>query len=223
MRSFYTALAITAVALSLGRNAHAQDGTDISTAIPIYFNQIVTDTIDNKTRPAQVYSVTLAKGQQITITYAGNGGSYLILLSPASRSVGTGTRLGQDYGNNGLINYQVSTGGTYFVWVSANASGITYKLQVTAQGTPINVPNPATAGCVTGQIDSITYSLQLIAAGLPDEVSIAGTKLCASCTVKPPAYMQIVDKMESAMGMNVGVSACYDTSGNIFQLKLLHP
>ena len=91
------------------------------------------------------------------------------------------------------------------------------------QGTPINVPNPATAGCVTGQVDAITYSLQLIAAGLPDEVSIGGAKLCSSCSVKAPAYKELVDKMESAMGMNVGVSACYDNSGNIFQLKLVHP
>jgi hypothetical protein len=25
------------------------------------------------------------------------------------------------------------------------------------------------------------------------------------------------------MGQNIGVSACYDAAGNIFQLKMLHP
>ena len=222
MRSFYTALVLTAAALSLSKTAHAQDGTDISTAIPIYFYQIVTDTIDDQTRPQQVYSITLAKGQQISAGLTANKTSYFQLLSPSSRTVKSGQVLVQGTLSNS-ITYQVSTAGVYFIVVYAETAGVTYKLQVTAQGTPINVPNPATAGCVTGQIDYITYSLQLIAAGLPDEVSIAGTKLCASCTVKPPAYSQIVDKMETAMGMNVGVSACYDTSGNIFQLKLLHP
>ena len=68
------------------------------------------------------------------------------------------------------------------------SSGITYSLVVTAQGTPITVPNPQTAGCLSGQVDYITYSLQLIAAGLPDEVSIGGQKACPSCTVKQPLY-----------------------------------
>jgi hypothetical protein len=29
--------------------------------------------------------------------------------------------------------------------------------------------------------------------------------------------------MEKAMGLGVGVSACYDATGNIFQLTLNHP
>ncbi|MGH9664845.1 MAG: hypothetical protein ACRD9L_10520, partial [Bryobacteraceae bacterium] len=121
------------------------------------------------------------------------------------------------------FDYQVAAAGTYFVAVTAFAPGIAYQLQVTAQGPPIGVPNPAQKGCVTGQVDYILYSLQLIAAKLPDEVSIGGTKLCASCDIKPPAYPELVEKMEKAMAMNFNVSACYDTSGNIFQLKLIHP
>lgn len=121
------------------------------------------------------------------------------------------------------FTYQVASAGVYYIVLSAASTGITYQLQITADGTLIGVVNPTSAGCLNGQIDSITYSLQLIAAGLPDEASIGGTRLCASCTVKPPAYPQLVIKMETAMSLNVGVSACYDAAGNIFQLKLLHP
>jgi hypothetical protein len=90
-------------------------------------------------------------------------------------------------------------------------------------GTPISIPNPPTTGCLTGRVDYITYSLQLIAAGLPDEVSIGGSKACASCTVKPPLYPEISTRLESALKSNVNVEACYDSGGNIFQLKLVHP
>lgn len=54
MKSFHIAIAVVATALAINKTAHAQDGTDIATAIPIYFNQIVNDTID-KTRLIQVY------------------------------------------------------------------------------------------------------------------------------------------------------------------------
>lgn len=211
-----------------------QDGTDINQAIPIYFGQTVTDIGDSGTAPHRVYSITLAKGQQLSVTMTTPGPSKfmeIVLLEPTRKSVagvgysGDKGGLVTDYGNRSSVSftYQVSVPATYFILADFGSTSLNYALQVTATGTPIATPNPTSAGCLTGQVDSITYSLQLIAASLPDEASIGGTKLCSTCTVKPPAYPQLVNKLETAMGLNVGVSACYDAAGSIFQLKLIHP
>jgi len=96
----------------------------------------------------------------------------------------------------------------------------TYELQATAEGTPLLTALPTQAGCVFGQVDSITYSLRLIAMNLPDEVNIGGTRLCSACTVKPPLYSQMVDKMETALKSGVNIEACQDGQGQIFQVKL---
>ena len=215
--------------------AQGPDGSDVNQAIPIYFGQTIADTIDSKTKSVQVYSVTVGKGQALTVTakaIAGQGLNWTLLLAPSSyKSVGT-LRYCSDYLAQGgcqtssttlSLTYQVATAGTYYIQLEANSPGISYQLQVTTTGTPIATPNPTQAGCLNGQVDYITYSLQLIAASLPDESSIGGTKLCATCTVKPPAYPILVQKLETAMGLNVGVSACYDAAGNIFQLKMIHP
>jgi hypothetical protein len=208
-----------------------QTGTDINQAIPIYFGQTINDIIDNSTRPWQVYSIALSKGQQVTATAAANTINWEIFLLGS----GTTTIAGNfnalacaNYNcgtaaNGNSVSYQIATAGTYYVAILAKGGGVTYNLQVTAQGTPITSPNPPQAGCLTGQVNNITYSLQLISAGLPDTVTIGSTQACASCTVKPPAYPALVQKMETAMGLGVGVSACYDSSGNIFQLTLNHP
>lgn len=211
--------------------AQVPDGSDINVAIPIYFGQTINDTIDSKTRPIQYYSITLAKGQQLSVRAktASNYSWNIGLKAPGAKDtdnyvVGDGSSYqGSFVGSNRALDYQVAAAGTYYIEVVAYDTGITYQLQVTANGTPIATPNPTSAGCLTGQVDYITYSLQLIAASLPDEASIGGTKLCTTCTVKPPAYPQLVSKLETAMGLNVGVSACYDATGSIFQLKLIHP
>lgn len=222
---------------ALAAASQAQDGSDINQAVPIYFGQTVNDTIDATTKQIQVYSITLARGQSFSATAKTNNGVRAVwclgLLASTFKTIsGFSCGDGRYLATNGASgttaaaltwNYQVAAAGVYYVVLHAVGTGINYSLQVTADGTPIGVPNPTSAGCVNGQIDSMTYSLQLIAAGLPDEVSIGGTRLCATCTVKPPAYPQLVNKMEAAMSLNVGVSACYDAAGNIFQLKLLHP
>jgi hypothetical protein len=205
-----------------------QDGTDISQAIPIYFGETINDTVDKNTRPNQVYSIAVAKGQQLAITGTSNVGNWGIYLydSNTHTIINAGGGIANNYNSQGItVNYTAATAGVYYIAVevfSNSPAAATYKLQVTAQ-TIIPVANPVQAGCVTGQVDYISYSLQLIAAGLPDTASVGGTQLCASCTVKPPAYPLLVEKMEKAMGMGVGVSACYDNNGNIFQLKLIHP
>jgi hypothetical protein len=211
-----------------------QNGSDINQAIPIYFGQITDDLGDINSLPRRVYSITLAKGQQVSGTLTSPQGAVaLSLYSSAKLSVA-----GVDYGGSGAGSvvssasgggnsatwtYTVVTAGTYYVVAYFNRVGTHYSLQINAVGTPLLSPLPAQSGCLTGQIDSITYSLQLVSANIPDSASIGGTQMCGSCTVKPPAYPALVDKMEKAMGLNVGVSACYDSSGNIFQLKLMHP
>ena len=116
----------------------------------------------------------------------------------------------------------VPAAGTYYIGIRAENrdTGITYELQATAEGTPLLTALPTQAGCVFGQVDSITYSLRLIAMNLPDEVNIGGTRLCSACTVKPPLYSQMVDKMETALKSGVNIEACHDAQGQIFLVKL---
>ena len=111
----------------------------------------------------------------------------------------------------------------YYAVIYFTRGSLSYQFSARASGTPIALPNPPTAGCLSGRVDYITYSLQRIASGLPDEVSIGGNRACASCTVKAPGYPEIADRLESAVRNNVNVEACYDSGGNIFQIKIIKP
>jgi hypothetical protein len=217
--------------LTLATPCIAQNGTNINQAIPVYFGQTVTDTIDKANRPDQVYSIALAKGQLATFTATATGGTTaggwsLCIEAPTVTTIAVSNCV-QNTGNSGagglVLSYQSAASATYYAYIHTNATSTTYQFGATVQGTPNTTPNPQQAGCLTGQIDSIGYSLQLIAASLPDTVSIGGTQMCSTCTIKPPAYPVMVDKMERAMQQNAPVSACYDGAGNIFQLKLMHP
>lgn len=212
--------------------AQEPDGSDIDKAIPIFFGQTVTDIGDRQQVPDKVYKVVLARGQQFSVTATSNTPNRIWqvrLLSPNARSIGS-LQSNQVLAEDGFWNrsavtytYQVPTAGTYFIQLEFETPGVNYSLRVTAQGTPIAVPNPTTAGCLTGRVDSITYSLQLIAAGLPDEISIGGVRACPACTVKPPLYPEITNRLESALLSGANVEACHDSTGNIFQLKLVRP
>lgn len=213
--------------------AQGPDGSDVNKAIPITFGQIVTDILDGKTRGVLVYSINLARGQSITALAKATSGQNLswslFLAGPGYLRVGQYPLCSQFLAQGGCqtnsqsqsLTYQVATAGTYYIEMEAQSSGLAFQLQVNAQGTPIAVPNPPTAGCLTGRVDYITYSLQLIAVGLADEVSIGGQKACASCTVKAPLYPEIVNRLESALKAKVNAEACYDSAGNIFQIKLV--
>lgn len=225
-----TILAITLCHPSLW--AQGPSGNDISEAIPIYFGQKVQDLGDSSLIPHRVYKLTLARGQSITVTatYSAAECGNIYLLAPTATSVKSFTpaqNLAEDDINcrtAGSYTYQSVAAGTYFIYLFfETGKGITYTLQVTATGTPIAVPNPQSAGCLSGKVDSITYSLQYIALGLPDEVTIGGTRACTTCATKPPLYPEISSRLESAMNSGGNVEACFDASGNIFQLKLLRP
>lgn len=213
-------------------------GSNVGNAIPIYFGQQVSDIIDGGTRPIVVYSITLAQGQEVSFSTSllGTGArDYCIALSaPHATSMESmrtrhcdqaageaavleRTRIGL---STHSISYRVATTGRYFLTVKSFSASTNFSLHAEAKGTPISLPNPATAGCLAGPVNSITYSLQLIAAGLPDEVVIGGTRACNSCQVKPPLYPEISNRLENALRSRINVEACYDAEGKIFQIKL---
>jgi hypothetical protein len=237
MKHMHFTVGLLAVVWGMAARVNAQlpSGSDINSSIPIYFGQSVSDLGDSATAPERVYSITLAKGQQVTGTLSVANTAPSAVISLGIWSPGTLSLAGCGYCNSGALasgagnahavtfSYTASTSGVYYVKVGFGTVSVNYTVQVNATGTPLGVPNPTSAGCLNGQVDSITYSLQLIAAGLPDSASIGGTQMCSSCSVKAPAYPQIVDKMENALALNVPVSACYDASGSLFQITLKHP
>lgn len=85
-----------------------------------------------------------------------------------------------------------------------------------------NVPEglPEGSTCLSGQVDSIVFSRAPTPQGLADEVTIAGTKLCATCPVKPPLYVGIVKKLELARVSDLNVDACYDGFGTFNYIRL---
>lgn len=232
-RSHYGLGMLATILLAIPSHLQAQlpNGSDINQAIPVYFGQIINDIGDANTIPTKVYSITLAKGQQVSATLTAPGKNIRISLYPptiltivgCNYNCSSGSVADNVAGNAAAIASTIATAGTYYLKASFGAVGTNYSLQVKAVGAPIVTPLPPQAGCVTGQVDYLTYSLQLISAGLPDSASIGGTQLCASCTIKPPSYPEIVGKMETSMGLGASVSACYDSTGNIFQIKLIHP
>ena len=229
------------VAFNAQLAAQGPNGTDINKAIPIYFGQTITDIGDGSTNPIQVYSIALSKGQSVTLLASklagGNsGGTWtLSLLRPGVTTVkalqssdvlacrGHYCNDGSNTAQAQTFTYLVSASGLYYAVLQFDSTGMNYSFVTTAQGTPIAVPNPPSAGCLTGRVDYLTYSLQLIATGLADEVSIGSQKACATCTVKAPLYPEIVTRLENALRSKLNVEACYDSTGSIFQIKLVTP
>jgi hypothetical protein len=238
-RSSLKATMFLAAALSVPEHLAAQlpAGTDINSAIPIYFGQTITDLADVKTIPIKVYSMTLAKGQQVSAALTSPQGEVRLVLFPSTmlsvEGCGYNTACNTGFVANGgpsgggagssTLTTTIASSGTYYFVALFGLVGTNYTLQVNSVGTPIVTPLPTQAGCLTGQVDYLTYSLQLISTGLPDTASIGGTQMCSTCTVKPPAYPEIVSKMETSIGLGATVSACYDSTGNIFQITLKHP
>ena len=229
-RTIYAAALVAA--FSIGTFGQEPDGKDIATAIPIYFDQTVTDIGDEKAAPVKVYKITLARGQRFTADATSElktGGYWrLSIWGPSERNVASlndNNVLADSRGQNiqlGLkATYLVPVAGTYYVILGFDVSGARFSLRATSEGTPIAVPNPTTTGCLTGRVDSMLYSLQRIAAGLPDEVTIGGQRACATCTVKSPLYPEISNRLEAALRSGINVEACYDSAGSIFQLKML--
>lgn len=170
---------LLAVAFTAPSSLFAQgpDGTDINKAIPIYFGQTITDIGDGSTRSYVVYSITLAKGQSVTFLASKlapvNSGSEwgLFLFRPSTATVkayqsgdilaclGIGCSAGSNTAAVQTFVYQTSVAGTYYIMPQFRSTGINYSLVVTAQGTPIAVPNPpARAASAAGSTTSLTPS-----------------------------------------------------------------
>ncbi len=226
-------LAILALASAGLARAQTPDGRDIATAIPYQLGQVATGIGDPNTNRLVVYSVRLARGQQVNLAAdrtTDSGGFGFYLLTPQTLTFATRTQSQQAIQmgccqSRASDDYDVPATGIYYIALSFVGSPSSTRFQMIAKaiGTPVDIPNPPSAGCLAGRVDSITYSLQRIAAGLPDEVIIGGTRACASCAVKPPLYPEIASRLESAVKSNFNVEACYDSAGNMFQIKLIRP
>jgi hypothetical protein len=239
MKNLQVVFGLLTVALTLGKQANAQlpSGSDINSAIPIYYQQVVNDLGDVNTAPLRVYSITVSKNQQIAAALSNANTAPAAKLQLSIWAPTTTTLAGCNYscsdaaalqstftgGGHGIaLNFTASVSGVYYILVAFGSQSVNYTLEVTTPTLPASSPN-CSGGNLAGQVDYVTYSLTLIGAGLPDSASVGGTQLCATCTIKAPGYPQIAEKMESAMGLNVPVSLCYDGSGNINQITLKHP
>lgn len=231
MKSIVSAAAILCVFASLPTLGQTPDGSEINKAIPYYFGQIGTGLGNPEGNPPFiVYSIDLARGQQVRVTsnkVNGAGGIRLSLLKPSATTVRSAQAADvaaqTAFCDACTVDYLVPVAGKHYIVVYFLSSSVSYQVSARSAGTPVALPNPTTAGCLSGRVDYITYSLQLIASGLPDEVSIGGNRACAACTVKAPGYPEIADRLESAVRNNVNVEACYDSGGNIFQIKIIKP
>jgi hypothetical protein len=236
MRLRLTVALLAASAAVFGQSGQP-DGNDIPTAIPIYFGQEISDIADSSLAPSRIYKISLGRGQRLRILVTPSSGSPqwdVQILRPQTASVKTLTNAdllacrqsscvsGARYASISL-DYQVPVAGDYFIRVFAGQPGIDYKLRVTAEGIPLDVPLPAVAECLTGPVDHITFSLRLISMNLPDSLSIGGVEACATCPVKPPLYSAIVEKLESALRSGVHVEACADAQGNMIRVKMMRP
>jgi len=215
-------------AFSASTFAQLPDGKDIATAVPILIGQNFEDAGSAATGSDRVYSINLARGQRVTftrtMTQTNSWCGSLALYSPTSRSVAQGERVAGDRACRGnetaSIDFTVPATGVYFLNVFFGGGSGSYRLQISATGTPIALPNPTRAGCLSGRVESITYSLQFIALGIPDELTIGGQRVCPSCQVKAPIYTEMAARLDAAMNAGTAVEACYDSAGSIFQIKL---
>lgn len=236
MKTLIYTLAVAAAAFGQG-----PDGNDISTAVPIYVGQVVKDIGDASLSPDRLYKIALGRGQKLSLVVATDdnkrvGWNLRILRGSTKtiKSLASGDLLLQaanvfgfldryDTTTTYSVDYQVPTAGDYFIWVRFYVSNASFKLETQADGIPLDVTLPAEAGCLAGQVDHITFSLRFISLNLPDELSIGGSRVCANCTVKPPLYSAIVEKLEAALKAGVPVEACHDDKGNIIKVKMQRP
>jgi uncharacterized protein (TIGR03437 family) len=81
-------------------------------------------------------------------------------------------------------------------------------------------PLPTDLTCLSGPVTEIIFSLAPVPQGLADEVTIGDTRLCATCPVKPPLYVQFVQKLNAARRAGRSVDACHDAAGTFTYLRL---
>lgn len=208
-------------------SAVAQDyeGSDIRTAIPIEFEQLAHDNVDPTLRQRIVYKVSLARGQRFKVTVKEKGdaqiwvGIYSPTLTTIANGPGALATLGRYDVNVMTVEYAVPAAGTYYVgiWCRNGASEI--ETVVTAVGARLDVPLPAVASCLEGNVDDIQFNLQQVSMNLAEEVTVGGVKICASCTVKPTLFPAFVDFLRQAHFAGTRVQVCHAADGQIVRVK----
>ena len=130
--------------------------------------------------------------------------------------------IGLTPGNVGLAqtNVQVPplSTGNYIMTISMSetvSKSVIVSVNGPGEGTIAAVGLPVGEKCVSGQVNYVTFSLQQKVSGLADEASIGGTKLCATCDLKPPIYGDFAARIESARIEGLNVDACYDSYGTM--------
>jgi hypothetical protein len=203
--------------------AQDYEGSDIRTALPIEFGQVALDNIDPTLRPRLVYKVSLARGQRFTATVKERGAAqfWVGIYSPTLTSVINSNYLAaSDWSDNvRAIEYAVPAAGTYYIVIWPRYGASETELTVSAVGARLDVPLPAVASCLEGNVDDIQFNLQQVSMNLAEEVTVGGVKICAACTVKPTLFPAFVDFLRQAHFAGTRVQVCHAADGQIVRVK----
>ena len=140
----WTFLVVVGLAVALPASALAA-ANDIP-GTPISVGQTAIGTVDQTTKPDDVYAVQLTRGQQVQIvatlsqTPDYSWESFVNLYSPSSTSLANGTVVAQDDEQDSpvrTVTYTPAVDGTYFIDVTAHdMNGLSYQLSVSRTTTP---------------------------------------------------------------------------------------
>jgi hypothetical protein len=223
MPSFRVLLGLAVAAGSLFAQSD-YEGSDIRTAFPLEFGQVAHENLDPTLRRRIVYSISLARGQRfkVTVKETGNAALWVGIYSPSMTSIANDpAALARDGWTNDVatVEYAVPTAGTYFIgiWSSNGASEI--ETVATAVGARLDVPLPAVASCLEGNVDEIQYNMQQVSMNLAEEVTVGGVKICASCSVKPTLFPAFNDFLKQAHFAGTRVQVCHAADGQIVRVK----
>ena len=139
---------LVVVGLAVALPASALAAANDIPGTPISVGQTAIGTVDQTTKPDDVYAVQLTRGQQVqivaTMTPSPNysGESYVNLYSPSSKSLASGTVVAQDDEQSSAVRtvtYTAAVDGTYFIDVTAHdMNGLSYALTVSGSAeTPL--------------------------------------------------------------------------------------
>ncbi len=154
------------------------------------------------------------------------------LANPVTVTIGGVTAPVQFAGLIGSGLYQIDvtvpmvTSGNQLIAMSVagtNAANQPYVPVQVLPGQMASVASPTLTGCLTGQVDYMTYQLGQVPFSLPVAASIGGTQLCSTCLVQPPTSAEFATRMEKSIKYKEAVQACYDQTGTIYTLKVVHP
>ncbi len=189
-----------------------------SSAVIVYLTGIgvtAPAVVDGMGSPA----VPLAKPSGTATATIGGANAQVLFLGLTPGNVGLAQA-------NLLIPPSLSTGDYPFTITLNGQTSRPARIAVQGTSTPptgggTGIGGLPTGGtCVSGKVDYIGFSLEKRASRQADEVSIGGTKLCATCQLKPPIYGNFSDKLEGARVEGLTADACYDSFGTMNYVRL---